>query len=727
MQTSVPGELRWRLDLYQRCFAACRQGRFSYARLLALPPERLRLAAGDRGARTVVPYAFDADLTDRLDDLLPGPRGDLHPRAVPDDQLRRAIRLAQLDADIAPRAVAQWLDKAAASWLAVVADVQTKGLKEVGRGEGGLETAYLVHVVLASRLRDLLDRRGASEAQRAWTAAALELAMEAIVNTDRVKDDVPMRLALQTSVTTSALTLGADATAFERRPLSAYRTHPVATRLARRVLVPPLEIIDLERVVSTLARRLVVDEQTRRALLSATLLELVHDALLLAYFKSLAPGRELVPLEEALANEKNLTQVVFNEPRRRRFLAWLSEAPIGEPRARDAAVKLLNGVPQVERGESRPLGVHGDVAERATLAARGAVAMMLDRHTAHLGSTIRAPLLEVDDDRKAYERGAHYRVAVDEGPLFVLPSSTTEAVLYVDTTDLVARVASSGPRSIQQILQRHVHSPANELQMRIGAAGRDLRCVECHQRGIAYAGDVVGIVALAEALDEAVLTRIEETFGRSTHDALGGRSSRLAEIEEERDELTRRLQELSDEAERSFSAEETMHGRLVIEDRLQMLTAEANALDPPLPIVNACVAWGATGTEDDDAWYAPALLEASEATMRRKGASAVLDTGFTVEVGDGGLVHNGGVLVTSSALDAYARNRRGMLERVSVELSARQLKRRGATGERFVVLRSPTGELRLVLRALAGHPYFELIGKDSRRFTNIIEAIGSWT
>ncbi len=729
MQTSVPGELRWRLELYARCFAVCRQGHFSYARLLALPPERLRLAAGDRGARTVVPFAFDASLTERLERLLPGARSEARPRRVPDDRLRRAIRLAQLDADIAPRAVAQWLGGAAEDWLAVVADVQTKGLREVGRGEGGLETAYLVHQLLVARLKTMLDARGASDADRAWTAAALELAMEALVNTDRVKDELPMRLALQTSVTTSALMLGAEETAFERRPLSAYRTHPVATRLARRVLVAPLEIIDLERVVSTLARRLAVDDKSRGALLESALLELVHDALLLAYFKSL--GADLGPLEEAIESERSLTQVVFNEPRRKRFVKWLASAPIAEPRARDAALKLLEGVPAVQRGESRPLGVHGDVAERATLAARGAVALMLDRHTANLGATIRAPLLEVEDDADAFERGAHYRVAVDDRPLFVLPSSTTEAVLFVDTTDLVARVARSGSRSMMEVVRRHVHAPAFELERRIGDAGRDLRLVACDQRHLAFAGDVVGILALAEALDEAVLARIEETFGRATHDALGGRSARLAEIEEEQDAITNRLAQLAQDAERSFSDEETVDGRLVLEDRFSMLQAEADALDPPLPIVNAFVAWGAAGVAEEtdaaDVWFAPALLEASGGTARRPFAPPVLEHGFCVEVDETGLVHNGGVVVSAAALDAYARSRRGMLERVSVELSARQLNRRGAVGERFVVLRTPAGELRLVLRALAGHPYFELIGRNSARFTHVIEAIGSWT
>src|ERR1700737_2234710 len=100
MQTSATEEIRWRYNLYRNVLSFCQQGQFSFARFLALVPDRLRLAVGESVAKTQIPVSWQADFVERCGELLPSfpstPRLATALAASP-EQLRRAIRRAQID------------------------------------------------------------------------------------------------------------------------------------------------------------------------------------------------------------------------------------------------------------------------------------------------------------------------------------------------------------------------------------------------------------------------------------------------------------------------------------------------------------------------------------------------------------------------------------------------------------------------------------------------------
>lgn len=739
MQTSVPGEIRQRLDLYRRCFELCRHGGFSFARLCALPPERLRLAVGERGARTRVPVTVDTAIVARLERSSMRKTSTRAPALVADGPaLRRAIRIAQVDADLSPLAVLEWMERGADDWLATIAAVERVGVSEIGRGEGGLETAYLVHLVLLRQLTELLDERGAPAALRSWAAAGVDLGVQALAGSDDVDPDLPLRLALQLRATTNPYVLGASEDDFERRSLTAYRTHPTALRLVRSVVVAPVEIIDLERVVGIIAKRLAVDEDARRELLRATLVELVRDALLLIFFRSYTPVRRaaFAELEAVLSSEQRSTQIVFNERRRGAFRRSLDDLSGAPARAVEAVKKLLDAASSVESGDPTPLGVHGDVTLRATLAARGAVVSVLDRQTAELTKTVTSPIAYVDEQ---YDRSERYRIALDDRPLYSIAPTSHEAVLFIDGSELAARARS--PRSIREVLARHLFTPAAELASTIGAGA--LRRVHVSQRGVGYAGDVVSIVALAEAVDERIVAQIATTFGDVSPDALGGRSERIDDIAAERRRLEARLEELATNGSGSRSGD----AETLLLDRIAMLDEEGRRIAPAPPIVGAYVAWGEVAEPGpDDAWFSPALLEAERGAAsdglvsrdrERRLASARLEASqitahlFRVEVGRDGGISNGGVVLSTAALDAYVRAKSHLFERTFVDLSAPQLATSGhhlVDGrERFEVVHAGRDNVRLVVRVLPGCPYVELIPRRLAAFDSVVEAVGRWT
>lgn len=695
MQTSVPGEIRWRIGLYDRCFTLCRRSEISFARLLALPVERLRLAAGDRGDRIRVPVAYAGSLTERLSGGLPGLAAVGGFGSFSDvDKLRRAVRTAQIDADLPPDTVGGWLRERAELWVSAIGSVEKRGLAEIGRGEGGLETAYLVHLALLLEVRRILDDRRMTDATRAWASSAVALAFEALT-ADSDDDSLPVRLALMTSVTTSPIVLGADPDAMGRRPLSAYRTHPTALRLARKVFVEPIEIIPIDRVVDTIARRLVVDEVAKADLLRAALLEMVRDACLLLFMKAADRG----PLTELLASEAALTQAVFNQARRRRLEAWLREAPLEPARAKEAVLGLLAGTELVERGDPTPLGIHGDLAERAATAARGAVLLVIDSHTADVVKTATMPIERVSDDR--FDEGGCYRIGDDDRPLFALAPHGDEAVLFVDGSMLAQRGFDRSAKSSADLVSRLLFEPALDVAKRIGGEGRDARCVDVDQGGIAFSGDVAVVFALAEALQAEVLKPLAERFEAQTDDALG-RSSRADEITAERERLEARIAGLDRAASEKRDVREAKSllsdGKKVLLEQLARLKAAEAEARPPPPVLSIRVTHGAPGAEvmldGRPVWFAPALVAARAPS-------------------------GPGVTISASAVDAFERAKHATLVRKSIDLTVRD---RVFTYDFF---HTSNRELRLVLQKKDDD--YVLVAEHDPLHPHLVRTIGGRT
>ena len=136
----------------EKCFELCRNGHFSLARFLALVPDRLRLVTGHRGLGIRIPVVVDPELEAAFAQIF----GGLAPAPVrPRDrkELRRALRMAQLDPELDPSWVTAWLRERGDRALDALHRVYRRGLAEIGRGEGGVEAAYLVHLLLTETLR----------------------------------------------------------------------------------------------------------------------------------------------------------------------------------------------------------------------------------------------------------------------------------------------------------------------------------------------------------------------------------------------------------------------------------------------------------------------------------------------------------------------------------------------------------------------------------------------
>ncbi|MEM7678949.1 MAG: hypothetical protein AAF449_23465, partial [Myxococcota bacterium] len=373
MQTSVAGEIAARLALFQSGFEFCRQGGFSFARFLALVPDRLRLALGDGGHRVRLPVTVANDAVRRLEEHLPVWTSDARPGAAQSaSELRQVVRFAQQDPGISPVGLLSWLRLSGDPLLNLLVSLYERGFGEVGRGEGGAETAYLIHLVIVELARRTIldaapDKLGASVV----LTAMLDAAIAGVLTSSRVNDNhLSPRLGYQLASTRSPLAFGLDADELAARPVNIYRTIPRALQLARRVVQPPVEVIPLDRVAETLAKRMLVEPELQAALLKDILLEMVRDAALIGTMQAYRPSGDnlSVVLSELLGSPKALMQAVFNQARRERLIGRLQEMVDG-PKAVAALTDLLRGVPAVEQGDARPLGVHGNLEERALLAA----------------------------------------------------------------------------------------------------------------------------------------------------------------------------------------------------------------------------------------------------------------------------------------------------------------------------------------------------------------------
>lgn len=594
MQASVPGEIRWRVDLYAKSFEFCRAGEFSFARFLALVPDRLRIAIGDRAARIRIPVAVDPALRDMWRERLLSGGG--RPEAPKDArQIRRVIRMAQLDPDLDPLWLLGWLREHGDPLLASISEVYRQGLSEIGRGEGGEETAYLIHLLLTENL-GLLGQGEGTIPRRIVALTMLELGLEALLEVGAVAgESLPARLAYLFQITLSPFALGVDPDDICRRRINFYRTNGPAVRLARRVLQEPLEVIPLRRVVPTIAKRLALDPEVESLLLQDVLLDLVRDASMLALLQLTGKAGAPPILASICSSETALSQHVLNDRRRGMLLEEISAHATDVPKALGVLRQLLQRAPEVLAGAPEPLGVHGDVEARASLAAAGAVALVLDERTEALKRDVTARVQEVR--KSEWEEGRAYRLSLDGRPLYELQARSEEAQLFVDVSELTARATALGARAPGDFLARSLFHPVLDLAARLRGSIKPIRVTS---DTLAFRGDIVAVVELASRI-AGLVEALARTAAAPASEVLGGRSTRLGEIEEEIAAIERRIGGIDGAtrrlAEDSASIAVLADSRSILEEQLTALREIAEETAPRAIRAPAYVSFGARPEE----------------------------------------------------------------------------------------------------------------------------------
>ncbi len=788
MQASVAGEIASRVELFQDGFAFCRQGGFSFARFLALVPDRLRLAVGDQGHRIRIPVTVAPDVGPVLSARLPRWSEDVRPAVVGSPvELRRVLRLAQLDSGIDPIGLWAWLGEHGEALVSRLAGLYERGLAEVGRGEGGAETAYLVHLMIVELVRRQLDAAAVRRSEAAGLSdqgrlvasvlmtSFFDAALEGALGRDDV-DDRPLspRLGYQMAATRSAAAFGADVDSLAARPVNAYRTNPRAVQLVRRVLQPPVEVIPLARVADTVAKRLLVEPTLVTGLLKDILLEMVRDAALAAVMQSYDPGGGGMSdvLRPLLQSSTQLVQTVFNHPRRRQFLARLRPYTAAGPRAVGALVELLDGAPAVELGDGAPLGVHGSAPERALLAARGAICLVLDAHTEDLKRDVNALVewVRPEEARMAVLEGRCYRLGLDSMPLFRLPPRDREAFVFVDARELVRRAADRRATAVGDLMSRYFMTPLLESYRAIRDAEPEaLRLVHLGVDQVAFAGDIEVTVELAVAV-RGVIDGLQRELKRPVADVLGGRPSLVDEADEEIRSLEGRLEQVDGALRRSSSNEESMRlledSKLMLERRLEILSESRRRTggvgsDEDVD-VGIFIAHGAVAVRvplprdivsDDGLWFSPHLSEARWACARtpwvrldrrsqlflrrriRADAEPLLPFAVSLRIReDRTAVFNAGCGLSEAALKALLRSRAIVMRFLELQVELRQLpewaRRRfvfDRDPERFVLcIARHTDELVHAFRYVGRHrssTLWELVAADSPFIEVLLEFV----
>ena len=716
MQTSVAGEIASRLELFEKSFAFCRQGGFSFARFLALVPDRLRLALGDEGHRVRIPVTVAPAVVDELARRLPDWPVTARPSSVDGPPtLRRVVRLAQLDSGINPIGLLWWLREHADGLVSLFASAYRRGFSEVGRGEGGAETAYLVHLMTVELARrQVAARLGERIEAQAILTSIVDAAIEGALNSRDVDDhQLSTRLAYQLAATRSALAFGADPDQVASRPANAYRTIPRAVQLARRVIQPPLEVIPLDRVASTVSKRLLVEAPLRTALLKDLLLELVRDAALVAALQAYRPhkGGLAEVLAPALSAPNQLVQHVFNHRRRMQLIDGLKSGRAEAPKPVEALLRLLDGAPAVEQGDPAPLGVHGHVEERALLAARGAICLVLETHAEALKRDVNALVewLEPSESRVAYLEGRCYRLGLDGRPLFQLPERRRDAFVFVDASELVRRTAERRPAALGDLVSRYLMGPLLERYKTIRAADQaSFRLVHLGPDQAGFAGDIGVAIEFAESA-RLVIFELQAHLGQPVADVLGGSSRAVGEADEEIAEVEARIQAVDLALHRTPKEDDSVQllhdSRLLLEKRLAVLTearrrlaglSQAEDVD-----VGIYIAYGATavavpipsGVVDADAvWFSPHIMEARRGCARvpwvkddrsarialgrkaRGEPAAVLPFAVSLRARDERTaIYNAGCGLSEGALKAYLHARSAVLTFLELTIELREL------------------------------------------------------
>ena len=777
MQASVAGEISSRIELFHNGFAFCRQGGFSFARFLALVPDRLRLALGDGGHRVRIPVTVAPDIVRRLSEVLPGLPVDARPDPIQTPvELRQIVRLAQLDPGIDPRGLLAWTRIKSERLLSLIGSLYERGFAEVGRGEGGSETAYLVHLVIVelARRQMLEAKMGQVETQLLLTAL-FDAAVEGVLGSTRMADvRLSPRLGYQLAATRSPLAFGADADRIASRPVNAYRTVPRAVQLARRVIQPPLEVIPLARVADTVAKRLLVEPALATALLKDTLLEMVRDAALVAVMQAYRPrGDDVSPvLGPLLTSPANLIQSVFNHPRRERLQHRLTSLGSQAPKAVSALAQLLEGAPAIEHGDALPLGVHGDVEERAMLAARGAICLVLESHADDLKRDVNALVqwLQPEESDVAFQQGRCYRLGLDRKPLFQLPDRDHEAFVFIDASDLVRRTAERRPAALGDLVSRYLMTPLLDRFASIRSADHNaLRVVHIGPDQAAFAGDVIVVLELAEAARE-VIGLLQHELSKPVADVLGGKSNAVDEADEEIKRLEERILAVEGALRRTPADDESaklLHdSRIMLEKRLAVLTDARRKLvglgyDEEVD-VGIFVSYGPAAVAVplpsevvgiEGVWFSPHVMEArrgcarvpwvkddriARVALRRQAvgdSQAVMPFRLSLRSRDErSAIFNAGCGISDAAFKAYLRARSGVLSYLELQVELRELSEEARRSyvfdrdpERFVLCVGRTDNALVQAFRHVGRPtkagIWELLPADSTFLEVLVEFV----
>lgn len=779
MQASVQGEIQWRLDLYARIFQFCQQGDFSYARFLALIPDRLRLAVGESVERIQIPVLIHPKLRTEWARLMAwGNINQQAPLYTSPQGLRRVLRLCQMDPDLDVTVVGRWLQTSGNQLINHFAKLYLKGFKEIGLGEGGEETAYLVHLQLVESIRQTVSTQSAlgDIAHACLLSTLLDMALRATLDSEPVAStELSPRLGFQFAATLSPFAFAVAPFDLARRPLNYYRTTAHALQLARRVIQDPIEVIPLTRVVETLGQRIAMDPAARQGLLYDAIADMVRDCVMLIVAQESGgpDDGELRWLTQIAGTANQLSQHLQNS-RRREKLAQITGGPrfAGSKPAR-ALSDLLFSAPQVLAGDPRALGIHGNIEERAKTAAAGAVCSILDERTEQLKQELHRIVnhLPASEEAKTYEQGRCYRLALDDQPLYHLPIDQKEATLHVDTRALAGRLFRTDARSTADFLKRYFYAPVfNLLKSLSGPAADAVQVVRIADDALVLRGDVIVLVEVALRL-QAIVAAANASAGEGASEILGGAAGALAEIDEEAARLENRVDVIDGMLKRLRQGEPSVRflqderrllvtraGQLRRSQREMQARSQGEAIRAGLFIAYADRAeivdmpeagFGATVT------LSRGLLEAAQAAARspalelerrrvaklaaRLQSSTPMQIPFEVLIRpvadptDEGLevtqMYNAGVAVSAATLDAYRSKRRGVLRFQELELTTADLdvefRKRfviEAVKERFVLATRFDDRALVLLFRHAGT--LSLGAVDSGMVTDVWEMIG---
>ncbi len=583
MQASIQGEVQWRLDLYARIFNFCQQGDFSYARFLALVPDRLRLAVGESIERIQVPVLIHPTLRNGWAKLIAwGEQNQQTPIYSSAQGLRRVLRLGQMDPDLDVAALGRWLQSNGNELINSFARLYLKGFKEIGQGEGGEETAYLVHLQVIEAVRQALTAQPTPPGfpQACLLATMVDMALRATLDSEELKHaQLSPRLGLQFAATLSPFAFSLTPFELARRPLNYYRTTAHALQLAQRVIQDPIEIIPLERVVDTLSKRLTMEPQARQALMADAMADMVRDCLMLIVAQEAGGegGPDLVWLAQIASSSNHLLQHLQNS-RRRDHLATVTGGPrFAGSKPAKALSRLLFAAPQVLAGDSAPLGIHGNIEERAKTAAAGAICAVLDERTERLKAELHRIVhyVEPSDEKVMFEQGRCYRLALDDHPLYHLPLKRKEGTLHVDTRELTARLFRTDARSTADFLRRFFYEPVLELVRSLaGPTADNVRLVRVNDDALVLRGDLVALVELALRL-RAIVANANQHSDSAASEILGGASGALTEIDEEAGRLEARVETIDGMLRRLKPGEPSIR---FLKDERRLLSSRAGQL-----------------------------------------------------------------------------------------------------------------------------------------------------
>lgn len=774
MQASIPGEVGWRLDLYRQIFGFCQQGSFSLARFLALVPDRLRLAYGESVERIRIPVAIGPDVMAAWVGTLPaGATPNEGPLFSSPAALRRLLRLAQMDPGIDVVRLGRWMNGSGEALINAIAQQYLKGFSEIGQGEGGEETAYLVHLQLLESFR-----RANAQAQFAGPVpdallvmTLIDIALRATVESDRV-GDLSARLALQFAATLSPFAFEADPDALVARPLNNYRTIAPALALARRVIQEPFEVIDLERVADTIATRLAKDPALRSSLIHDMFVDLVRDCLLLivAQETSDRADAEVEYLHQISRAGVHVPQAVLNESRRAQLAEVLSRPRFAESRPAAALRNLLDSAPAIIAGDIAPLGKSGDVDARAKVAARGAIVMVLDGHTEALKRDLHriVSYVDVEAQPRAFEEGRCYLLSRGSQPLYRLPKRQREAHLFIDTSDLTARLFDVDARSAADTLKRFFYDPVLELvERRAGPDGAAIRLARLTEDSMGFCGDIVALLELAVRILRTV-QQTNDALDEQDSEILGGQSSALEELDEELGRIDKRVEVIDEMLRRLKEGEPSVR---FLRDERTLLAERFGALKKSQARIKsrvrgrevrcgAFMTFGEVaehvnlGMKGASVTLSSAMLEASlgvgrsariererERVLRyaeRMKSDAAMQIPYRVMVREFAMaeskddpiteIHNIGCAMSQQALDQFMKTRRGVLQFDEFEVSTvdfdQTFRRRfvieGAV-ERFVLARRTHDDSPIVLFHHAGA--LRMGAREAPRSVDVWEAI----